>query len=313
MTVNHSPARSAMGRKRRKGRPEIDELPVGGQVSPRSRLLIRLGLVLFLLYSVAPVWWLIVSATKDERDLITTNGLWFAHFNLFDNLGKIFTYQNGIFLRWTANSLLYAGVGSFVGMLLSLAAGYGLARFDFRGKKLAVAMVIGSFLIPYAMLTLPLYLLFVELGFVDTPWAVLIPTFISPFSVYLAKVYTEGAVPPELLEAARIDGAGEVRIFFQIVLRMLGTCGATVFLLSFVQSWNGFFLPLTMLRGAENWTMTLGLYNWVVQSYTNAAGPLDFTSLVITGALLSVLPLAAVLVAMQRFWRSGVTLGALKS
>ena len=146
-----------------------------------------------------------------------------------------------------------------MGTLIALAAGYGLARFSYPGKKLTMALVIGAFLIPYAMLTLPLYLFFVKLGLVNTVWAVLIPTFINPFSVYLAKVYTEGAVPPELLEAARIDGAGELRIFFMIVVRMLGTGAATIFLLSFVQSWNGFFLPLTMLQGSENWTMTLGL------------------------------------------------------
>jgi len=260
------------------------------------------------------VWWLLVSATKNERDLIQTSGLWFGEFNLFSNLRAIVEYEDGIFLRWALNSLLYAGVGSFVGMLVALAAGYGLSRFSFRGRGLVLGMVIGSFLIPYAMLTVPLYLLFVQVGLVDTVWAVLLPTFISPFSVYLAKVYVDGAIPPELLEAARIDGAGEVRIFFQIVLRMLGTCGATVFLLAFVQSWNGFFLPLTMLQGAENWTLTLGLYNWLVQSHTSAGGSVvDFTALVITGALLSVVPLAALLLAMQRYWRSGVALGALKS
>ncbi len=294
-------------------RADDDDRPTG-QVPRRSRVLVLVGLVLFAMYSVAPVWWLVVSATKNERDLIQTGGLWFGEFNLLANLRALVEYENGIFLRWGLNSLLYACVGSFVGMLVALAAGYGLSRFSFRGRGLVLGMVIGSFLIPYAMLTVPLYLLFVQVGLVDTVWAVLIPTFISPFSVYLAKVYIDGAIPPELLEAARIDGAGEARIFFQIVLRMLGTCGATVFLLAFVQSWNGFFLPLTMLQGAENWTLTLGLYNWLVQSHTSAGGSVvDFTALVITGALLSVVPLAAFLLAMQRFWRSGVSLGALKS
>jgi multiple sugar transport system permease protein len=294
-------------------RADDDDRPTG-QVPRRSRVLVLVGLALFGIYSVAPVWWLVVSATKNERDLIQTSGMWFAEFNLFTNLRALVEYEDGIFLRWGLNSLLYACVGSFVGMVVALAAGYGLSRFSFRGRGLVLGMVIGSFLIPYAMLTVPLYLLFVQVGLVDTVWAVLIPTFISPFSVYLAKVYVDGAIPPELLEAARIDGAGEVRIFLQIVLRMLGTCGATVFLLAFVQSWNGFFLPLTMLQGAENWTLTLGLYNWLVQSHTSAGGSVvDFTALVITGALLSVVPLAAFLLAMQRFWRSGVSLGALKS
>jgi multiple sugar transport system permease protein len=310
MSVDVSAPAPAPARRRA---AEDDDRPTG-QVPRRSRVLVLVGLVLFGLYSVAPVWWLVVSATKNERDLIQTGGLWFAEFNLFANLRALVEYEDGIFLRWGLNSLLYACVGSFVGMLVALAAGYGLSRFSFRGRGLVLGMVIGSFLIPYAMLTVPLYLLFVQVGLVDTVWAVLLPTVISPFSVYLAKVYVDGAIPPELLEAARIDGAGEVRIFFQIVLRMLGTCGATVFLLAFVQSWNGFFLPLTMLQGAENWTLTLGLYNWLVQSHTSAGGSVvDFTALVITGALLSVVPLAAFLLAMQRFWRSGVSLGALKS
>lgn len=298
---------------RTKRPPKFDEdAPTGTKVSLTSRVVVTGGLILFLIYSVAPVWWLIVSATKNQTDLVTTSGLWFAEFNLWKNLVEIFSYQDGIFLRWTLNSLLYAGVGSLIGTVISIACGYGLARFEFFGKKAIMAMVIGAFLIPYAMLTLPLYLLFAQIGLVDTIWAVLIPTFISPFSVYLSKVYVEGAIPTELLEAARIDGAGEFRIFTTIVLRMLGSGAATVFLLSFIASWNGFFLPLTMLQGSDKWTMTLGLYNWLTQSQTNAGSGFDFTSLVIAGSLLSVIPLAAIMLAMQRFWKSGVSLGALK-
>lgn len=283
-----------------------------GHQSRRTRILVLVGLALFTVYSVAPVWWLIVNATKNTQDLLLSNGLWFANWNLGKNLTDIFTYENGIFARWTANSLLYAGVGAAVGTLVALAAGYGLARFNFPGRSFSMGMVIASFLVPYSMLTVPLYLLFANLGMVDTPWAVLIPTFINPFSVYLAKVYIEGAVPPELLEAARIDGAGEIRIFFLIVLRMLTTAGATIFLLAFVSAWNGFFLPITMLQSPENWNMTLGLYNWLRQSQVSNASVYDFNTLVITGSLLSVIPLAVVLIALQRFWRTGVSLGALK-
>jgi multiple sugar transport system permease protein len=284
----------------------------GAPASRTTKFVVAGGLTMFLVYSVAPVWWLVVNATKNSRDLLLTNGLWFADLNLAANLRQIASYQDGIFLRWTANSLLYAVVGAGVGTLVALAAGYGLARFSYRGRSLSLALVVASFLIPYSMLTLPLYLLFSRMGLTNTVWAVLIPTFINPFSVYLAKVYIEGAVPPELLEAARIDGAGEVRIFFSIVVRMLTTAGATIFLLAFVASWNGFFLPITMLQDSRHWTMTLGLYNWLRQSQVSNASTIDFTSIVITGSLLSVIPLAAVMLALQRFWRTGVSLGALK-
>lgn len=280
-----------------------------GSARRRSDRFVLAGLLLFAAYSVFPVWWLIVAATKDQTGLYQTNGLWFSGMHLGANLRQLFSYDGGVFLRWVGNSFLYAGVGSLGGTVVAMAAGYGLARFDFPGKGMVFAFVVGSFLVPTAMLTLPLYLLFSKIGLVDTPWAVLLPCFVNPFSVYLAKVYTESAVPWEVLEAARLDGAGELRIFFSIVLRMMGTGGATVFLLAFVGTWNSFFLPLTMLRGERNWTLTLGLFDWTGKRLESGV---DLTSLVLTGALLSIIPLAVMMIAMRRYWRSGVALGAIK-
>lgn len=288
---------------RRLNRPDPAARSRGGQ-----RFLL-VGLVLASVYSLFPVWWLVVAATKDRTGLYQSNGLWFSGWHLLDNLRQLFAYEDGIFLRWTANSLLYAGVGSLGGTLIALATGYGLTRFDFPGRNAVFACVVGSFLVPIALLTLPLYLMFSTIGMVDTPWAMLIPCLVNPFSVYLAKVYTEATVPYELLEAARLDGAGETRIFLSIVLRMMTTGGATVFLLAFVNTWNAFFLPLTVLRGEENWTLNLGLYNW---SGKRLESGVDLTGLVLTGALLSIVPMAVVMVALRRYWRTGVTLGALK-
>ncbi|RKN12439.1 carbohydrate ABC transporter permease [Streptomyces radicis] len=302
-------ARRASRADRRRARRSREGMPVGAGRSRVAGGLVLLGLGLFTLYSIAPVWWLLVSATKDQRDLLHSNGMWFADFHLVDNLEQVFTYNDGIFFRWLLNSLLYAGGGALVCTLIALGAGYALSRFRFPGRGAALGAVIGSFLIPYAMLTLPLYLLFSRLGLVNTVWAVLIPSFISPFSVYLAKVYIDGAVPDELIEAARLDGAGELRIFVQIVLRMMTTGGATVFLLAFVQNWNQFFLPLTMLRGEEQWTLGLGLYAWNAK---RDEAEIDLSALVLTGSLLSIVPLAVFMVAMQRYWRTGVTLGSLK-
>ncbi|MEW1648902.1 carbohydrate ABC transporter permease [Streptomyces sp. NPDC091219] len=288
---------------RRLGQPDPAARSRGGQ-----RFLLA-GLALASAYSLFPVWWLIVAATKNRTALYQSNGLWFSGMHLWQNIRQVFTYDHGIFLRWTANSLLYAGIGSLGGTLIALATGYGLARFDFPGRNTVFACVIGSFLIPIALLTLPLYLMFSTIGLVDTPWAMLIPCLINPFSVYLAKVYTEATIPFELLEAARLDGAGELRIFLSIVLRMMTTGAATVFLLAFVNTWNAFFLPLTVLRGENNWTLTIGLYNWTGKRLESGV---DLTGLVLTGALLSIVPMAVMMIAMRRYWRTGVTLGALK-
>jgi multiple sugar transport system permease protein len=275
----------------------------------REQRIALIGLVLFAIYSVAPVWWLIVNSTKDRRDLYNSNGLWFSEFNLGDNLYTLFTYNGGLFLRWLGNTVLYAGGGALICTIISVAAGYSLSKFNYRGKGLGLGIVIGSFLVPSTLITVPLFLLFSQIGLVDSIWAVLIPLFISPFGVYLAKTYVDGVVPDELLEAARLDGASELRIFVQVVMPMMRTGAATVFILLFVQNWNNFFLPLTMLRGSDKWTLAVGLYSWFVDKSNTYV---DLTALTITGALVSVIPLAAVLIAMQRFWRTGVTLGALK-
>ena len=286
-----------------------DDSPAGIHPSRVSRALVWSGLTLFLFYSIAPIWFLIVSATKGQRDLYTTNGLWFADFHLFDNVRQLFTYHDGIFLRWLANTVFY-GVAGTVGMtVICVACGYGLAMYRFRGRSIAMGCIIASFLIPGALLTIPSFLLYTHLHIVDTPWAIIVPHFFSAFSVYLAKVYAEGAIPHELLEAARMDGAGEYRIFLTIGARLMTTGSATVFLLGFVGSWNSFFGPLVFLRGEQKWTVMLGLYSWlnvkVDQSY-------DLTGLVIVGSIVSLIPIVALMLAMQRYWRSGITLGSLK-
>lgn len=274
-----------------------------------SKWFVLIGLILFTIYSVGPAWWLIVSATKSKEQLYTTNGLWFADFNLFANLSSLFTYQDGVFGLWMWNSTLYALAGAVGQTLVALAAGYGLAMYQYRGKGTSMAFIIGSFLIPGALLTIPSYLLFVQIGLYDTIWAMIIPAFFGSFSVYLAKVYTEGAMPSELMEAARIDGAGEYRIFFSIGLRLLTTAGATIFLLHFVAIWNAFFGPLVFLRSAERWPVMLGLYSWLQRGTDSTV---DLTSLVITGSLVATIPMVLLMVAMQRYWRAGVTMGSLK-
>lgn len=286
-----------------------DDLPAGHHPSRLSRTLVWTGLIVFLIYSVAPIWFLIVSATKSQSDLYTTNGLWFADFRLLDNTRDLFTYHDGIFLRWMANTLVYGVVGTVGMTIICVACGYALAMYRFRGHGVLMGCIIASFLIPGALLTIPSFLLYSRLHLVDTPWAIIVPSFFSAFSVYLAKVYAEGAIPPELIEAARVDGAGEYRAFFTIGARLMTTGSATIFLLGFVGSWNSFFGPLVFLRGEQKWTVMLGLYSWLNVKVDQSV---DLTGLVIVGSIVSLIPIVALMLAMQRYWRSGITLGSLK-
>ncbi|WP_105968137.1 carbohydrate ABC transporter permease [Streptomyces geranii] len=293
----------------RRPRIRLRAEPGRSRHSTRTKALVISGLVLFTVYSLAPVWWLIVAATKSRGELYTSNGLWFTDINLWNNLKDLFTYQDGIFLRWMGNTLFYGVVGTAGMTLVCVACGYGLAMYEFRGRGFLMGCIIGSFLVPGALLTIPSFLLFTDLGMVDTATAMIVPSFFNAFSVYLAKVYAEGAIPPELLEAARIDGAGEYRIFFQIGARLMSTGAATIFLLGFVGMWNSFFGPLVFLRSSEKWTVMLGLYSWLKVKTDSSV---DLVSLVVVGSIISLIPMVILMLSMQRYWRTGVTLGSLK-
>jgi multiple sugar transport system permease protein len=266
-------------------------------------------LVLFTVYFLVPYFWLIVSSTKNAGDLFGTFGLWFApNFSLFSNLQQLFTYQDGVFARWLLNSFLYAGVGAVVGTWLSSMAGYALAKYVFRGRNLLFSLVLGAILVPQTALALPLYLMFSKVGLTNTYWAVLLPSLVSPFGVYLSRIYAASGVPDELLEAARIDGANEFRTY-TIALHLMIPALVTICLFQFVAIWNNYFLPLVMLSDEKLFPITVGLETWNV---TTAGSAKFLYGLIITGALISSIPLLAGCVALQRFWRGGLGTGSVK-
>ncbi|WP_425275939.1 carbohydrate ABC transporter permease [Streptomyces africanus] len=273
-----------------------------------SRILLVALLTVAALYFLLPVYWLVVASTKSSADLFGTFGLWFSDPRWLDNLSEVFSYGDGIFWSWTFNSVLYAGVGGALATLLAGAAGYALAVYRFRGREAVFKVVLAGVLLPSTALALPLYLLFSKVGLANTYWAVLIPSVVSPFGVYLCRIYAEAAVPAEMLEAARVDGAGEWRIFGTLVLRTMTPALVTVFLFQFVGIWNNYFLPLVMLSDDRKYPITLGLTTW--QAAANRIPELN--QLTVGGAFLSILPLAAAMLVLQRYWRSGLTQGSVK-
>ncbi|PWI14718.1 sugar ABC transporter permease [Streptomyces sp. Act143] len=259
-------------------------------------------------YTLMPVSWLLFAATKNHRDLFATSGFAFGDFNLLHNLERVVTFDDGIYLRWFGNSVLYSVVGSAVSTLLCVATGYAFDKYDFRGKEKLFGLVLGGVLVPTTVIQLPMYLLASKAGIVNTYWALLLPALVNPFGVYLARVFSEGYVPNEVLEAARVDGAGELRMFARISLPMLAPGFMTIFLFSFTASWNNFFGALVMLNDDSLYPVNLGLFMW--NSVTQQQP--EYYSLVITGSLVAVVPLIVAFVCLQRFWRSGLTAGAVK-
>jgi multiple sugar transport system permease protein len=282
--------------------------PTRGASRWMSRGAVHAVLLIAALYSILPLVWLVTSATKSVGDFSTTSAFEFADWNLWTNLGDLFAEEDGVFLSWIRNSLLYAGLGSVLGALICAACGYAIAKLDFPGRKLLFAVTLAGVLVPTTALALPLYLLASELHVVNTFWAVFIPLLTNPFGVYLARAYTEAAIPDEVLEASRMDGAGELRTFFTVALPMMRPGVVTILLFQFVGIWNNFFLPLVMLTDPEKFPMTLGLYQW---SSRVSQFP-QYNPLVITGSLLAVVPLVIAFIVLQRQWRSGLAAGSVK-
>nr|WP_251072040.1 carbohydrate ABC transporter permease [Streptomyces sp. ISL-43] len=279
---------------------------MGGAMA--SKAVVNAVLLVAVLYTLMPLTWLLIAATKNHADLFGTAGFRFGEFHLFDNLEAVFTYDDGIFARWLLNSVLYSVVGSLASSLISVAAGYCFDKYQFRGKGALFGLILIGTLLPGVVITLPQYLLASEVGIVNTYWAILVPSLVNPFGVYLARVFSEGYVPGEVLEAARIDGASEIRVFRSISLPMLMPGFMTLFLFSFTASWNNFFGPLVMLNDHHLYPAVLGIYNWNQLVVQNP----ELYSLAITGSLVTVIPLAIAFIGLQRFWRSGLSAGALK-
>ncbi|MEU6676343.1 carbohydrate ABC transporter permease [Streptomyces sp. NPDC046925] len=274
-----------------------------------SRWLVLAVMLLSAGYFLLPVWWLVVSATKTSSGLFTGNGFWFGDFALADNVRAVFTAQGGIFSRWLLNSALYAAGGAALSTLISALAGYALAKYSFRGREFTFNAVLAAVLIPQPLLAIPLYLMFSQVHLVNTYWGVLLPSIVSPFGVYLARIYAAASVPDELIEAGRMDGAGEARVFVTIALRLMSPALVTMFLFQFVTVWTNYLLPVLMLADDRLQPVTVGIVGWQAQRGIGSAVPYN---VVITAALVSVIPLVLLFLSLQRHWRSGLVAGSLK-
>jgi multiple sugar transport system permease protein len=263
-------------------------------------------------YFLLPFLWLVLAATKSDTDLFTSFGLAFGKaFSLFGNIGTVFSYENGSFGIWLANSAFYSLSSAIGAVILSTLAGYAFAKYRFSGGRAIFSALLGSIMIPSAALALPTYLLFAQINLTNTAWAIILPSIVNPFGLYLLRIYAADAVDDSLLEAARLDGASEFRIFWQVSVRLLGPAIVTVFLLALVGTWNNYFLPLIMLNQSSLYPVTVGLAQWAASSNAGGGARVLFST-VITGSFISVIPLVAAFLYLQRFWQSGLSAGGVK-
>jgi len=279
----------------------------GPREHPASIVASMAFMLVCLVYFLLPVYILVVAASKQQTQLASTNGM-VPGGSLFSNFGALFSQQDGIYLKWLLNSVIYAVGGAVIGTILAAMAGYALAKYRFKGREFVFNVVLGGVLMPATALALPLFLIFTKVHLTNTYWSVLLPSIVSPFGVYLSRIFAGASVPDELIEAGRLDGSGEFRIFFTIATRLMAPALVTIFLFQFVAIWNNFFLPLVMLQNQNLYPVTLGLFSW--QSQISRVPLLQ--SLVIAGAVIAVIPVVAMFLSLQRFWKGGLSAGSVK-
>ncbi|MFI9828813.1 carbohydrate ABC transporter permease [Streptomyces sp. NPDC051913] len=295
----------------RKSEPAAGTTPGAAQGPPLRRrisLVPTVTLLIGALYTLLPVAWVVIASTKSGKELFSTF-TFLPGTGFVDNLKDLNAYRDGVYWEWMGNSAFYAGFGALLSTIVSAFSGYALATYRFRGRETMFNVLLAGVLMPPIILAVPQYLLMAQANLTDSYLSVLLPQILSPYGVYLARIYAAAAVPADVVEAGRMDGASEWRIFTRVALPMMVPGMVTVFLFQFVAIWNNFLLPYIMLSDDEKFPITLGLYTLLEQGANTPA----LYTLVITGAFLAVLPLIALFLVIQRFWSLDLLSGAVKS
>lgn len=266
-----------------------------------GRNLVDLLLILGAAATSLPFFWMIFAALKPRSEatavpprLLPQEPTWEFVRTLFVDLD---------FGRYLANTIIVVAIG-FVGLFFMAMAGYGFAKFEFRGKSIMFAAVLATMMIPVQVTMIPTYLILNAVGLTGTLVGIALPTLVSAFGIFLFRQFMS-TIPDELLEAARLDGAGHGRTFVSIVLPMSGPILAVQAVLTFIAGWNSFLWPLILAGEQSKYTLSVGLALLNQQVATNP-------SLQMAGAAVMVVPIVVVFIFFQRYIVQGFTMSGLK-
>ncbi len=272
------------------------------------------SLVLASIAVLSPFAWLVAAAFKDksvlnEYILLPPPSEWSGETLNLNNFRELFAPAELVhfkipFWRFILNSTVYTTVSVCAQLVLSSLGGYALAKYEFRGKRLLMAFILGSMMVPYILLLAPIYKLAVGWGIVNTLWGLILQGIVSAYGIFLFRQACM-SVPDEMLDAGRIDGCSELRLYFNLVMPLVRPMAAAFCLVSFLQHWNAFFAPNVFLHSYDNLTLPIVLRIYL-SGYTNDMG------VFLAGTLLAMVPPAVLFFALQREFISGLTSGALK-
>lgn len=262
-------------------------------------------LMVFCIILLSPFLFMLISSFKPGQELFRYGLNLRIQLDIMNLKNyKLLFLEDPRFLQWFKSSLIITSIQTILSLFLSAMVGYGLAVYRFKGKWLIFFMVLMIMMVPIEILLLPLYKLMVSLKLVDTYIGVILPYAVSPFAVFFFRQYIVG-IPKEFIEAARLDGYGEFRIFFKIIIPLIKPAiGAMTILISML-SWNNFIWPLIVLRSTENLTLPVGLVSLITPYGNNY-------DLLMPGAVMSVIPVAIIFLLNQRVFIEGLTTGGVK-
>jgi multiple sugar transport system permease protein len=267
--------------------------------------------VLFAVFTLIPLVWVVINSTKTQANIFESFGFWFASpFEFFHTFANLFrdVDGDGTYSRWFLNTVLYSAVGGGGATVLAALGGYGFARFRFTGSGALFAVVIAGLLVPITLVAVPLYLVYAKVHLINSIWGMILPSMVSPIGLYLMRTYVQLSIPSELTDAARIDGASELRIFFKIALPLMVPGLMTVLLLSVVGTWNNYILPLIIFSNNTLYPATVGMGLW--SQHATTSGDANLYPLLVLAGLVTIIPMIALFALLQRYWRSGLLLGS---
>ncbi len=275
-------------------------------------------IVLLAALSIFPLYWIVTGAFKTTREINSASPVWWPSEWKFDNFTRLFSKRSAALfelgslkgptvpgaIRWLLNTVFMAVMAMALTCITATMAGYVLAKKRFVGKKALFTLIVCAMALPKQVILVPLIKEISALKLYDTIWAVIFPTVGWPFGVFLMKQFSEG-IPGEMLEAARIDGAGEARTFIEIVVPMVKPGIGALAIFTFINSWNDYFMQLIMLSKSQNLTISLGIATMQAENST------DF-GIIMAGAALASLPIIIVFLVFQKYFTKGITMGAVK-
>jgi multiple sugar transport system permease protein len=277
-------------------------------------------LLTFAVFFIAPVIWLVLAPTKSDQALITSSPFSFGDFQHVALAWRhLDAFSDHVYRRWIGNTLYYALSATAITLAISVPAGYGLAIGKFPGRRLILSLTLVVMIMPAAALVLPIFLELNAMHLIGRSLSVILPFAFFPFGVYLAYIYYVTALPADLLDAARVDGAGELQTFLRVGLPLAKPVVALVFFFSFVADWNNFFLPYVVLADSNQYPITVGLSNLLssTPSFNPAVGGGGqsvniFKPELALATLIAIIPVAVVFVFSQRALVRGLVGGGVK-